>query len=358
MQKPQQRPQQRLLIVGCGDIARRTLPQLLGHYRVFALLRRAEQLSWWRQAGAFPLLADLDDANSLHKIAGLADIVLHFAPPPANKIATIGERKQTKNGDHRAGQARHDTCDTRTRHLLSALGRGGSLPRRLVYLSTSGVYGDCGGARIDETQPTRAQTLRAQRRIDAEKQLRAFAQRHGVNTSILRTPGIYASERLPLERLRQGLPCLIETEDVFTNHIHADDLARLVCATLRHGRSNRIYNAADDSNLKMGAYFDLVAEQFGLAKPPRVTRQQSEHLISALQRSFMNESRRLSNQRIKNELHFCLHYPQVEAGITAAWRSTCPASIEGSNSINNTNITNSSADPLLKQESESALRLS
>ena len=290
---------QKLLIVGCGDVARRTLPRLLGHYRVFALLRDRTQFAFWREHGARPLLADLDRAQSLTRITGLADIVLHFAPPP--------ER---------------GTQDTRTRYLLAALARGKSLPQRLVYISTSGVYGDCAGARIDETRPLRPATARAVRRVDAEGQLRRFGARHGVRVSILRAPGIYAGERLPVERLKRGVKALVDADDVFTNHIHADDLAMLTCAALRFGRANRCYNATDDSELKMGEYFDLVADRFSLPRAPRIARSAAALEMSPLQLSFMSESRRLDNRRIKQELRAHLRYPQVADGVDAAWRQT------------------------------------
>ena len=287
---------QKLLIVGCGDVARRTLPRLLGHYRLFALLRDTAQCAFWRAAGVRPILADLDRAESLQRLAGLADIVLHFAPPPE-----------------------HGTVDARTRRLLAALGRGQQRPRRLIYISTSGVYGDCAGERIDETRPLRPITARAQRRVDAECQLRGFGQRNGVRVSILRAPGIYAAERLPLERLRRGVPALCADDDVFTNHIHADDLAMLACAALRHGRANRCYNASDDGQLKMGEYFDLVAERFALPLAPRIKRSEAPALLSPLQLSFISESRRLDNRRIKNELRARLRYPHVADGLDAAW---------------------------------------
>lgn len=287
---------QKLLIVGCGDVARRALPRLIGHYRVFALLRDAQQCAWWRNAGAIPMLADLDCAASLARIAGLADIVMHFAPPPDRGLV-----------------------DARTRRLLSALAKGKSLPQRLVYISTSGVYGDCAGERIDETRAANPTTARAARRVDAERQLRVFGQRHGVVISILRAPGIYAADRLPIERLQKGTQALRDEDDVFTNHIHADDLAMLACAALRYGRANRTYNATDDSEMKMGAYFDLVAERFGLPKAPRLSRSEALEQMRPLQLSFMSESRRLANHRIKKELRATLRYPRVEDGVEAAW---------------------------------------
>jgi len=264
---------------------------------VFALLRDREDFAYWREHGACPIFADLDHANSLKRIAGLADVIVHFAPPP--------ER---------------GTVDARMRRLLAALMQGKSLPQRVVYISTSGVYGDCAGARIDETRPARPATARAARRVDAERQLRRFGRCTGACVSILRAPGIYAADRLPLERLQKGVSALAAEDDVFTNHIHADDLARLTCAALRYGRANRCYNASDDSEMKMGDYFDLVAERFGLPHAPRISRREAEQRLSPVQLSFMSESRRLDNRRMKSELKAQLRYPQVIDGVEAAWR--------------------------------------
>lgn len=292
---------QNLLIVGCGDVARRTLLRLLGHYRVFALLRDPAQCVCWRAMGARPIVADLDRPVSLRRIAGLADIVLHFAPPSG-----------------------YGSGDARMRRFLATLSLAKSLPQRLVYVSTSGVYGDCAGARIDETCPARPITPRARRRVDAERQLRRFGRQNKVRVSILRAPGIYAQDRLPLERLQKGVCALRAEDDVYTNHIHANDLAMLVCAALRYGRANRCYNATDDSEMKMAEYFDLVADRFSLPRVPRISRGEAQTQMSPLQLSFMSESRRLGNQRIKNELRAQLRYPQIEDGVDAAWRERNP----------------------------------
>ena len=286
---------QKILIIGSGDVARRILPHLAGRYRVFALLRNAARAADWRQAGAQPLLADLDDASSLGRIAGLAEVVLHLAPPPNQ-----GQR------------------DTRTKHLLAALGKGKSLPRCLIYVSTTGVYGDCGGAAIDETRPLNAESPRASRRVDAEQRLRAWGTRNRVKVCILRAPGIYAADRLPLERLERNLPALAAADDVFTNHIHADDLAAACVAAMRHGQANRSYNVVDDSDLKMADYFDQVADAFALPHPPRLTREAASTALSPMQMSFMRESRRIGNRRIKQELKLRLAFPSVTDGIADA----------------------------------------
>lgn len=282
---------ERLLIIGCGDVALRTAPLLRGRYCLFGLVRDPARAASLRAAGITPIGGDLDDRASLRRIAGLADCVLHLAPPP------------------NAG-----TTDTRTRHLLAALAQG-TLPKRLIYISTSGVYGDCGGARISETRPLQPQNARAQRRVDAERQLREWARGNGVCASILRVPGIYADERLPLERIRAGTPAIVAAEDGYTNHIHADDLARVLVAALRHGAANRVYHACDDGEMKMGDYFDAVADACGLPRPPRISRAEAQRALPATLLSFMNESRRLLNRRMKVELKLRLRYPVVGAAL-------------------------------------------
>lgn len=284
----------RILIVGSGDVACRALPWLTRRFRVLALVRQQEAAVELRALGAVPLVADLDDRRSLHRLAGIADAVLHFAPPP-----------QSGAGDPRMAR------------LLAALASRGSLPQGLVYISTTGVYGDCAGARVDETRPSNAQTARGRRRVDAERRLRSFGRRNRVRVALLRAPGIYAADRLPLERLRRGDPVLAADDDVHTNHIHADDLARIACLALFRALPGRAYNASDDSTMRMGDYFDAVADRFDLPRPPRVARAQIAEKLSPLTLSFMSESRRLDNRRLKRELRLHLRYPTVSDGLRA-----------------------------------------
>ncbi len=259
---------------------------------MFALVRDPAKRAAIRELGAIPLPGDLDDRASLARLAGLADAVLHLAPPPNSGVR-----------------------DTRTRNLLSALshgrGRTRSLPRRLVYISTSGVYGDCGGAWVSETHLLHPASVRSQRRAEAEMQIRVWARRNRVNASILRVPGIYAADRLPLARLQQGTPGIIDSEDSYTNHIHADDLAHISAAALLRAKPCRVYHASDDSQLKMGEYFDQVADAFGLPHVPRVSRTEAQQVLPPVLLSFMNESRRLTNRRMKKELNVKLIYPTV-----------------------------------------------
>jgi nucleoside-diphosphate-sugar epimerase len=283
-----------LLIVGCGDIGVRVLRLLRTHWRVLALTSSPDRVSALRAAGAVPLLGNLDDAASLARLGGLADAVLHLAPPPG------------------AGPG-----DPRTARLLSALARKGRV-RRLVYASTTGVYGDCCSARFDETRAVAPATERGRRRVDAEAQVRAFGRGRGVTACVLRIPGIYALDRPggdPRDRIRRGAPLLTAEQDVYTNHIHADDLARACVAALHQGAPQRIYHASDDTELKMGDYFDLVADGFGLPRCPRLPRDALAAQVSPLQLSFMTESRRLDNHRLHVELSLRLLYPTVRDGL-------------------------------------------
>lgn len=285
----------RLLIIGCGDVALRMVPLVRDRYAVYGLTRDRDRLTALRAAGIRPVWGDLDRPDTLAALAGLAHDVVHFAPPPPSGVR-----------------------DTRTAHLIASLAKGKSLPQHLVYISTSGVYGDCAGAVIDETRPVRPQTERAIRRVDAERQLREWGARAGLRVTIVRAPGIYAADRLPLERLTRGTPALCSEEDAYVNHVHADDLARIVVAAVRRGQANRSYNASDDVPQRMGDYFDLVADRFGLPRPPRIPRDEARRLMPPQLYSFMSESRRLSNRRIKRELRVTLKYPSVHDGVAAA----------------------------------------
>nr|WP_314899280.1 NAD-dependent epimerase/dehydratase family protein [uncultured Deefgea sp.] len=285
----------RLLIVGCGDVVRRALPWLKQHFTVYATARSAESALQLNTLGVRPIFADLDQAKTLARLRGIAQFLIHSAPP--------GE-----------GQG-----DARSKALIAALShakikRNEILPQRLqraVYISTSGVYGDCNGQWINETQARQAKSTRALRRVDAENQLRNWAYRQGVRLSILRAPGIYAADRLPLERVRRGDPVLHAAEDSYSNHIHADDLAQALCLALFRGLPMRTYNIVDDEPHKMGDYFDQIADFAQLARPPRISRAAAQSQLSPSLLSYLNESRQISNARAKRELKLKLHYPTI-----------------------------------------------
>jgi nucleoside-diphosphate-sugar epimerase len=285
-----------LLIVGCGDVGMRVVKLLRGRWRLIALTSSASRCAELRVAGVLPLVGDLDAPATIARLGGLADAVLHLAPPPAQ-----------------------GATDPRTARLLQALARSGRV-RRVVYASTSGVYGDCGGARLAETRPVNPATDRGRRRVDAERRLRFHGRAFGVSVTVLRVPGIYALDRAggdPRERIARGTPVLAAADDVYTNHIHADDLARACVAALHRGAPQRMLHASDDTEMKMGDYFDLAADLAGLPRPPRVARAEAAQTLSPMQMSFMAESRRLDNGRLHRELRLRLRYPTVRDGLAA-----------------------------------------
>lgn len=269
-----------LLIAGFGDIAQRAAPQLARRFVLAPLSRRHG--------------ADLDRPETLSALAS-ADAVLHCAPPPARGAA-----------------------DPRTANLLASLEKAGILPARFVYVSTSGVYGDCGGAHVDETRPVHPQTDRARRRVDAEAQLTRWCRARAIPLLVLRVPGIYAEDRLPLERLRAGTPVLRMEDDVYTNHVHAADLAATVVRALEEDAPAGVYNTSDDSEMRAGDWMDLVADRCGLPRPPRIARSEAASRLPAETRSFLGESRRLVNRRLKEQLGIRLRFPTVADGLPAA----------------------------------------
>ena len=293
-----------MLIVGAGDIGRRVIAQTRRHDQVFAATSTPSKRSGLRRCGAIPILADLDRPGTLKRLPHDWDALIHAAPPQS-----------------------YLTRDIRTRNLLRATRPGNTSARVVVYLSTSGVYGDCRGARITEAHAVNPRNARAKRRTHAERALIRAARRGAFRLAILRVPGIYAADRLPLARLKAGTPALLSAEDVYTNHIHAADLASLTRAALQRMRRRvrprvRIYHASDDSVLKMGDYFDLVADAFGLARPPRLPRAQVAATVSPMLLSFMSESRLLDNTRMKRELGVTLQFPTAADGVRAAARLT------------------------------------
>jgi len=297
----------RLLIVGCGDIGLRIVARLGDRFRITGAVRSAASAAAVRQAGATPLRVDLDRGRSLARLAGLAPRVLVLAPPGTQ--------------DRREHRVRRLLCTLRGgpgagRHGNRRGALRGATARRLIYLSTTGVYGDRRGAWTDETATPAPRNERAWRRLDAERRVRYGAWRGAV----LRVPGIYGPGRLPLARLRESIPVPLPHEDVVTNHVHADDLARATIAALFRAAPARVYNAVDDSELLLGEYLDRIADHAGLARPRRAPWEEMRTAAGPLRMSFLDESRRLRNTRLKRELRLRLLYPDIEAGLAAMTR--------------------------------------
>ena len=290
----------RVLIVGCGDVGVRAASLLKGRLRPFGTTRSSAKQANITACGAQALLVDLCDRVAVLRAAHLATRIIMLAPPP-NHGNSDPHSAQLLNALNKA-------------HARRAKTRVATVKPRVVYVSTTGVYGGTKGALIDETASLNPSTDRAKRRVSGETIWRSAARRNQIALNVLRAPGIYALERLPIERLKAKTPALIDVEDVYTNHIHADDLARLCIrgALLSSGKlAHRVFNAVDQSYLKMGDYFDLVANHFSLAKPPRLPREQLAQQVSPMMLSFMSESRKINGKRVLKEFALKLRYPTV-----------------------------------------------
>jgi nucleoside-diphosphate-sugar epimerase len=280
-----------MLIIGCGYIGRRVAL----HYRaqggtVLGVTRSGERAQALTAEG-IPAQA-LDLAND--SLAGLPTEgarVFHFAPPPARGVE-----------------------DLHTRRLAAAFARNGH-PRRVVYISTTGVYGDCAGAWVDESWPARPAVDRARRRWDAEQTLRRWSLESGGELVILRVAGIYGPDRLPLERIRQGLPLVREEEAPWSNRVHADDLVAACAAAMERGADGAVYNVCDSNPSTMTDYFFRVADAAGLPRPPVIPLAEAAEALSPGMLSYMSESRRLSNRRLVEELGVRLRYPSLADGL-------------------------------------------
>ncbi|WP_433601769.1 SDR family NAD(P)-dependent oxidoreductase [Candidatus Profftella armatura] len=276
----------RLLIIGCGNIGIRLLNLLHKRFRIFAVTKNLKIFFKLRSLGVIPILIDLGDYKSLKRLKKIANIIIFLAPPFSK-----------------------DIYDKGSRNLFSVFNKN----LILMYISTTGVYGNCNSDFIDETRLVNPCTERAKRRIDAEQIWKIWARFLKNKLIILRVPGIYSKSRLPLERLKNKIGALVESEDVFTNHIHANDLARLIIFAINRGLSLRVYNTVDDSNLKMADYFDKISNLFKLPKSPRFSyfELKNQKNVSSFLLSFMSESRRIHNKRIKKELKFIFNYSDI-----------------------------------------------
>lgn len=283
-----------VLIIGCGDIGRRVAALRRDNcVTIFGLARSEESAARMAAEGIEPIHADLAARETLAGLPTAGAEVYYFAPPPND-----GET---------------DPC---LRNFLAAIDRA-ALPTKFVLLSTTAVYGDCRGAWITEEQPAQPQTSRGRRRLDAENAVRDWAARTGTPFVILRVGGIYGPGRLPIARLRQGLPILREDESPFTNRIHQDDLAMICVAAAERGVSGSIYNVADGRPGTMSNYFKAVAAACGLPQPPEVSLAEAEKVMSEGMLSYLQESRRLDNSKLLQELGITLRYPSLADGLAA-----------------------------------------
>jgi len=284
-----------VLIIGCGDIGRRVGQHFLSRgVQVTGVVRTAATADELTKAGLAALRMDLD-MEPLAALPSAGEDIFHFAPPPDRGVE-----------------------DPRLVKVLRAFERDG-LPRRIVLISTTGVYGDCAGEWVDETRAPAPGADRARRRLDAERTLTAWAEAHGVETVILRVAGIYGPDRLPLGRIRQGLPIVKAEEAPFTNRIHEDDLTQVCVAAMERPVAGEIFNVSDGRPGTMAEYFDAVAERAGLPKPPKISMQEAAQQLSPGMLSYMRESRRLDNGKMRRLLLDTLRYPTLAQGLDACF---------------------------------------
>jgi nucleoside-diphosphate-sugar epimerase len=285
-------PMKNALIVGCGDIGERVAGLCQQqHVPVTGLVRSVASVQRLQQAGINPLQVDLAQSEKLAELPSAEITIFYLAPPP-----------------------KEDDTDPLIHRFLAAISNDAP-PEKLVLLSTTAVYGDCQGEWITETHPARPQTARGRRRLDAERAAHDWSVDSGVPMVILRVGGIYGPGRLPLARIKQGLPILREAESPYTNRIHQDDLAQICIAAAQRGKAGEIYNVSDGQPGTMSRYFKDIASAYGLPLPPEVDLVEAQKVMGAGMLSYLKESRRLDNRKLIEELGVVLQYPNLEAGL-------------------------------------------
>ena len=292
IQKLEFDPKACIMIVGCGDIGLKVaaLEQASGQ-TVVALARSESSAHNLSQHGIKSIQGDLDQLKTLYDLPTERTVLYYFAPPPAT-----GED------------------DPRLAAFVNALGKQ-ALPRRVVYISTSGVYGDCGGEWVNEDSAVNPRSDRARRRAAAEKQLVEWCAGEGMESVILRVPGIYGPGRLPSERIRRAVPVVRLEDSPWSNRIHADDLAQ-ACFLAGHRRGAAgIYNISDGNPTTMTDYFNRVADFLGLPRPPVISMEEAKNTLGPGILSFLEESKRLDNKRMLEELGVVLRYPNLALGL-------------------------------------------
>ena len=286
-----------VLIIGCGDDGRRvSAGERAAGETVTALARSAHSAARLAAPGLHVVRGDLDNPQTLTGLPTREARVYYFAPPPSS-----------------------GTTDPRLRNFLATLAPD-ALPARIVLISTSGVYGDCHGEWVTEDRPPRPDADRARRRLDAEQQLRAWGEAHATPVVILRVPGIYGPGRLPEKRLRAGEPVLCEEESPWSNRVHIEDLVRACLAAGERNRPGAVYNISDGHPTTMTDYFNRVADALGLKRPPPITLAQAHATLSEGMQSYLAESKRLDNRRMREELGVVPRYPDLTQGL-----ATCMA---------------------------------
>lgn len=285
---------QSIFIVGCGDIGSLVAKNWLERGANVIALSRSEAADARLQGlGIKTIRGDLDEPESLGQLPLAGTVLYYFAPPSPKHVG-----------------------EPRMQHFLASIAAD-KLPRRIVYISTSGVYGDTAGGWVTEESRPNPQTVRAQRRLAAETALRDFGREKGVAVIILRVGGIYGPGRLPLERLKKGLPLLNESECGYTNRIHADDLVSICLAAAEKGRADNIYNVSDGEPGNMTQYFNAVADACSLPRPPQLSMSKAKKALSPAMLSYLTESRRMDNTKLLHDFGINLRYPNLTAGLAS-----------------------------------------
>jgi nucleoside-diphosphate-sugar epimerase len=285
----------RIVIIGCGDIGKRVAKLAMAkEAEVFAMARNEEKGELLCRMGIKAIIGDLDNPETIKGLPVAGSILFYFAPPPGGGF-----------------------IDTRVRNFSASLDPEAA-PEKVIYISTSGVYGDCGGAMVTENTPVNPQTARAKRRLDAETTLLQWGNKHGVAVVILRVTGIYGPGRLPVQHLAAGQPLLLASEAPYTNRIHADDLARICIAAAEKGAAGEIFNVSDGNESTMTEYFTAVAEILGFPPPRQVTMAEARETMSPLMLSYVSESRRMDNSKMLSRLGVKLLYPTLSQGLRAS----------------------------------------
>ena len=284
-----------IYILGCGDLGRRVALRYgeLGQ-SVRGVVRSRSSAEQLHAIGVDALVSDLDQPPLPDLSLGGSSLFYFVPPPPSGSV------------------------DTRIGNLIDTFAEIGA-PRRLVYLSTTGVYGDCGGEWVDEQRQPRPVVPRALRRWDAEQSVRHWSRKSGCQLVVLRVAGFYGPGRLPLQRLREGLPLVCEEEAPFSNRIHIDDLVSVCVAAMTQGRSGELYNVSDGHPTTMTDYFDRIADLAGLRRPPKISLEQAKRQLSPGILSYLQESRRLCNHKMLKELEIELKYPDLACGLASCF---------------------------------------
>lgn len=286
---------EKILIIGCGDIGRRVARLALAEKAaIIGIARSAESAAELEKLGIRPIIANLDDPVTLKGLPTKEATVFYLAPPPGG-----------------------GNSDPRVRNFCSAIPPGEE-PGKIIYMSTSGVYGDSGGETVTEETPPNPQTSRGKRRLDAENAFQEWGRAHHVPVVILRVTGIYGPGRFPVSQLASGQPVLEDRLAPLTNRIHADDLARVCLAAAARGEDGDVFNVSDGHPATMTHYFNAVADLLGYPRPRQVPMEEARKVMSPLMLSYMSESRRMDNRKMLRKLGVMLLYPDLEAGLRAA----------------------------------------